>query len=208
MVENTDKYLVMIVDDDASMLSVMETQIKLLYDVVLAESGRAAYSYLTDQKERIPDIILLDINMPDMDGYELLKLIKEDESIKHIPVVFLTGMTDEVNEYKGLQMDVVDYLKKPVSSRILLARIQHYIDLYANTSSQIALDMDKINNIPEKLTEREMEVVYLMAEFRSDREIAELLHISIPYVKKLVCNIKEKLMIEKRGEIRNYFAAK
>lgn len=208
MVENTDKYLVMIVDDDASMLSVMETQIKLLYDVVLAESGRAAYSYLTDQKERIPDIILLDINMPGMDGYELLKLIKEDESIKHIPVVFLTGMTDEVNEYKGLQMDVVDYLKKPVSSRILLARIQHYIDLYANTSSQIALDMDKINNIPEKLTEREMEVVCLMAEFRSDREIAELLHISIPYVKKLVCNIKEKLMIEKRGEIRNYFAAK
>ena len=208
MVENTNKYLVMIVDDDASMLSVMETQIKLLYDVVLAESGRAAYSYLTDQKERNPDIILLDINMPGMDGYELLKLIKEDESIKHIPVVFLTGMTDEVNEYKGLQMDVVDYLKKPVSSRILLARIQHYIDLYANTSSQIALDMDKINNIPEKLTEREMEVVYLMAEFRSDREIAELLHISIPYVKKLVCNIKEKLMIEKRGEIRNYFAAK
>lgn len=208
MSDSAGKYLVMIVDDDESTLSIMETQIKILYDVVCAESGQEAHNYLINSINKMPDIILLDINMPGMNGYELLQIIKEDERLKSIPVVFLTGMTDEVNEYKGLQMDVVDYLKKPVSPRILLARIQHYIDLYGNTSGQIALDMDKINSIPEKLTEREMEVVYLMAEFRSDREISELLHISIPYVKKLVCNIKEKLMIDKRGEIRNYFATK
>lgn len=204
MVENTEKYLVMIVDDDEVELAIMKSQIKLIYDVVCRESGKEALDYLANT-ERKPDIILLDINMPGMDGYELLKIIKEEEKVKNIPVVFLTGMTDEGNEYKGLQMDVVDYLKKPVPSRILLARIQHYIDLYGDTAEKIVLDMDRINSIPEKLTEREMEVLHLMADFRSDREIAELLHISIPYVKKLVCGVKEKLEIEKRGEIRKYF---
>lgn len=198
------KYLVMIIDDDESTLSLMESQINILYDVVVADSGKVALRLLGGATRK-PDIILLDINMPGMNGYELLEQIKTDEKLKDIPVVFLTGMTDEVNEYKGLMMDVVDYLKKPVSSRILLARIQHYIELYGTSSEKNVLDMDKIMCIPEKLTDRELEVVELMADFRSDREIAELLHISIPYVKKLVCNVKDKLMLEKRGDIREYF---
>ena len=58
--------------------------------------------------------------------------------------------------------------------------------------------------IPEPLTERELETARLMAEFRSDREICDILHISMPYTKKLVASVKEKLKLEKRGDIRRY----
>ncbi|MCQ2496964.1 MAG: response regulator [Lachnospiraceae bacterium] len=198
----TKDYRVMIIDDDDSMLTIMKSQVGLLYEVVTASSGAEAFIKLADPI--LPNLILLDIMMPQMDGYEVLKRLKADERLKKIPVVFLTGMTDESHEYRGLQLEVIDYLKKPVASRILLARIQHYIELHSNISNRQTIDRAKLEALPEKLTDREMEVVELMAEFRSDREISEILKLSIPYVKKLVGTVKEKLGLEKRGDIRRY----
>lgn len=143
--------------------------------------------------------------MPGMDGYSTLENIRKIEGCQSIPVVFLTGITDENYEFKGLQMDVADYLKKPIGGRILLTRIQHYIDLHLEVDNKQALDMEKLSKLSEPLTERELEVANLMAEFRSDREISDILHLSVPYVKKLVCSVKEKLQIEKRGDIRHFF---
>lgn len=208
---NDDKqYLVMVIDDDADTVALMKSQISFLYDVTVAYGGREAIeklSSLTDN-DRKPDLILLDINMPEMDGYATLENIRKHPYCKNIPVVFLSGMTDEQYEYNGLQTDAADYLKKPIAGRLLLARIHHYIELHVARKNEEILDMNRINDIPEPLTEREMEVANLMAEFRSNREISELLHISIPYVKKLVTNIKEKLELEKRGDIRKYFIKK
>ena len=121
-----------------------------------------------------------------------------------IPVVFLTGMTDETSECRGLEMDVVDYLKKPVASKVLFARVQRYLDLYGEMSEKGKLDEGKLSALRKPLTEREMEVARLMAEFRSDREICDILFISMPYTKKLVATVKEKLELEKRGDIRKY----
>jgi len=198
------RYKVMIIDDDENTVATMKSQISVLYDVITAFDGKEALKILKEFETK-PNLILLDINMPGMDGYAVLEEIKNDEQIKYIPVVFLTGVTDENYELKGLQMDVVDYLKKPITGRVLLTRIQHYIDLHSNVSNKDVLDMDKLNGICEPLTDRELEVAKLMADFRSDREISEILHISVPYVKKLVCNVKDKLQIEKRGDIRQFF---
>ena len=152
----------------------------------------------------LPNLILLDIVMKDMDGYEVLGHLKGNDKLKKIPVVFLTGMTDEMSECKGLEMDVVDYLKKPVSSTVLFARVQHYLDLYSDQAERGKLDEDKLKSLSDPLTDRELEVARLMAEFRSDREICDILYISMPYAKKLVASIKEKLALEKRGDIRRY----
>ena len=97
-----------------------------------------------------------------------------------------------------------DYLKKPIAGKVLFARVQHYLDLYSENTNKGRLDEDKLKTLVEPLTERELEVARLMGEFRSDREISDILHISMPYVKKLVAAVKEKLDLEKRGDIRRY----
>ena len=196
------KNKVMIIDDDKEIHMLMGKQLEALYTVVCASSGKEALDIL--KTEPIPQLILLDITMPEMDGYEVLNRLKSDSLLRDIPVVFLTGMADESSELKGLNSDVVDYLKKPIAGKLLLARVQHYIDLYSEREMKGKLDMEMIDTLPEKLTERELDVAKLMAEFRSDREICDILFISMPYAKKLVAGVKEKLGLEKRGDIRRF----
>ena len=198
-----DRKKVVIIDDDKEMLVFMKEQLEVLYDVDAFSSGEEALGSM-QTGDVIPDLILLDIVMNGMDGYEVLESIKANAKLKRVPVVFLTGITDDVNECRGLEMDVVDYLKKPVAGKVLLARVQHYIDLYSDMSGGGKLDEAKIKALPTPLSDNELEVARLMAEFRSDREIGDLLHISVPYVKKLVASVKDKLDIEKRGDIRKY----
>lgn len=196
---------IMIIDDDAETLNLMVRQLEVLYDAEGFSSGEDALEVLKRTKEeRYPDLILLDISMNGMDGYEVLKALKANDKFKKIPVVFLTGMTDEVSEIRGLEMDVIDYLKKPIPGKVLFARIQHYLDLYSETETRGQLNEYMLEALSSPLTEREHEVAVLMAEFRSDREISEKLFISMPYTKKLVASVKEKLLIEKRGDIRRY----
>ena len=194
----------MLIDDDKEMLSFMKSQLEVLYEVESFMSGEEALLHLSGAGDK-PHLILLDIAMHGMDGYEVLGKIKENDKLRKIPVVFLTGMTDEVAELRGLEMEAVDYLKKPVAGKVLFARVQHYIDLYSETADGGGkLDEKRLLTLTQPLTDREMEVARLMAEFRSDREISDILHISMPYVKKLVSAVKEKLEIEKRGDIRKY----
>ncbi len=193
----------MVIDDDSVMLLLMKNQLEALYDVETFSSGIEALKEL-EKTDALPNLILLDISMREMDGYEVLSRLKASDKFKMIPVVFLTGMTDEVSECRGLEMDVVDYLKKPVAGKVLFARVQHYIELYSDVENKGKLDETLLASIPEPLTERELETARLMAEFRSDREICDILHISMPYTKKLVASVKEKLGLEKRGDIRRF----
>ena len=137
---------VMIIDDDIQMLSLMRGQLETLYDVGSYSSGPKALNAL-EKGEDIPQLILLDIAMSEMDGYEVLNRIKGNEKLKKIPVVFLTGMTDELSECKGLEMDVVDYLKKPIASKVLFARVKHDLDLYAESSQKGKLDESKLEGL-------------------------------------------------------------
>ena len=201
------KSKILIVDDDRNILDMMEQTLKPYYEVLAAESGPDALSLLGRQSAQgapLPDLLLLDINMPGMTGYEMLDRLGGDKELKKIPVVFLTGLTDEQAEMQGLERNILDYLKKPVGMRVLLMRVQHYLNLTAVRREAGTLDRELLAAIPEALTNREQEVADLMAQFRSDREISEMLNISMPYTKKLVGTVKEKLGLEKRGEIRRY----
>lgn len=196
---------ILIVDDDHGTLAMMQEALQPFYDVLTADSGESALALLKGSAgPSLPDLILLDISMPGMNGYEVLSALEAEEALRKIPVVFLTGLTDEQEELKGLSQNVLDYLKKPVGMRVLLLRLRHYLNLTAARSGAGILDEKKLSALLEPLTGRESDVAGLMAQFRSDREISEMLNISMPYTKKLVGVVKEKMGLEKRGDIRRY----
>jgi len=97
-----------------------------------------------DLAEKIkPDLILLDVEMPDMDGYEALSVLKSDDRLKDIPVVYLTGKCDTESEIRGFEMGALDYISKPFSAPVLLKRIESHIetDLLVKKSKQAVRDL-------------------------------------------------------------------
>ncbi len=123
----TKKSLVLAVDDKPQNLQFLG---KLLsdngYDVGMAQSGQQALNFVIKDE---PDLILLDIMMPEMDGYAVCKKLKSDFGTRHIPVIFLTAKTDTSDVVKGFQLGGVDYVTKPFNSAELLARIKTHIEV-------------------------------------------------------------------------------
>jgi Response regulator containing a CheY-like receiver domain and an HD-GYP domain len=117
---------VMVVDDSATNLTVAKNALSSVYNVLPVASGEMALKLLA---KSMPSLILLDIDMPGMDGFETIKRIKSDESISHIPVIFLTAMDDSASELEGLKLGAVDYIKKPFSTPLLIQRVALHIAL-------------------------------------------------------------------------------
>jgi len=118
---------VMIVDDEKINLDVLVGLLKPYYRIVAAKSGDQAFKRL--EIPPLPDLILLDIVMPGMDGYEVCRKLKDQNSTRDIPVIFITGKSNEQDEAKGFQAGAVDYITKPFSSLIALARVKTHIEL-------------------------------------------------------------------------------
>ncbi len=117
---------VLIVDDERFFSSLLEDMLRNIYEVHLADNGRQALEIM---KKQPIDLVLLDILMPDMDGYEVCRQIKKNEALKAIPVIFLTVKSDIDDEVKGFNVGAADYLIKPVSTPIVLARCATQIAL-------------------------------------------------------------------------------
>ncbi|MDG5767860.1 hybrid sensor histidine kinase/response regulator [Balneolales bacterium ANBcel1] len=121
------KSLILIVDDYSKNLQLMETILQRKgYDTVLASNGREAIDILRNTK---PDLVLLDIMMPEMDGYETCRVIKSDERVASIPVIFLTGKNDTEDVVKGLKIGASDYITKPFNTTELLLRVDTQVRL-------------------------------------------------------------------------------
>jgi diguanylate cyclase (GGDEF)-like protein len=117
----------LIVDDEKINLDTMVGLLGPHYKTVVALNGEQALKRL--KRPPLPDLILLDVVMPDMDGYEVCRIIKEDPATRHIPVIFITGKNEEQDEAKGFQAGAVDYISKPFSPIIGLARVSTHIEL-------------------------------------------------------------------------------
>jgi class 3 adenylate cyclase len=115
---------IILVDDNPSNLRTGKNVLSEKYEVYTAPSAAKMFEILADVK---PAMILLDIEMPDMNGYEAIKLLKAREDTKHIPVMFLTGKTDTENELEGLNLGAVDYITKPFQPVLLLKRIEVHL---------------------------------------------------------------------------------
>ncbi len=122
----TKEKVIMVVDDTPSNLQYAMKVLGEEYKVVPVKSGEAAIKVM---EKLLPDLILLDIEMPEMDGYETLSLIKKDARLESIPVIFLTAHSDMDNELKGFQLGAVDFIIKPFVPDIMLARVSTQIEL-------------------------------------------------------------------------------
>ena len=117
---------ILVVDDTANTLELIATMLGSDHRVLTASDGETAIK-LAMQEE--PDLILLDIRMPGMDGYQICRTLKADPVTREIPVVFVTAMDEEREEAKGLELGAIDYITKPLSPPILKARVRNHIDL-------------------------------------------------------------------------------
>ncbi len=120
------KPTVLIVDDTRLNIKIMTDILEESYTLLCATSGRQALEIATSKKI---DLILLDVIMPVMDGYEVCKRLKSDPHTQSIPVIFISAMTNVEDETRGLEMGAIDYIFKPVSPPILKARVRNHIEL-------------------------------------------------------------------------------
>ncbi len=117
---------ILVVDDVESHLDILVTTLGNDYDVLVATNGDEA---LEIARTDCPDLILLDIVMPGMDGYEVCHRLKQDERTADIPVVFITVMTETNHEQRGLNLGAVDYIRKPFSPAIVRARVRNHLHM-------------------------------------------------------------------------------
>jgi diguanylate cyclase (GGDEF)-like protein len=121
-----DKDLILVVDDSPTNLAIMNVVLRDIYEVITANNGADALSLAASEE---PDLIILDIMMPGMDGYEICDRLKANPYTRDIPVMFVTAMDQERQEAKGLALGAVDYIAKPVSPPIVLARVRNQLEL-------------------------------------------------------------------------------
>ena len=117
---------VLVVDDSVVVLAVVKKILDSKYKVRTAQSAKDAYSLLEEKK---PDLILLDLEMPEVDGYTFLETIIKNPDWKDIPVIFLTGIDDRKKEEKALEMGAVEYILKPIAEGVLLKRVHFHLEL-------------------------------------------------------------------------------
>jgi adenylate cyclase len=125
MTEQNQKILV--VDDERFNINVLVDLLKPSYKMMAAKSGQQALK--AAHSANPPDLILLDIMMPEMDGYEVCRRLKADEATRDIPVIFVTAMGETNDETRGLELGAVDYITKPISPPIVQARVKTHLAL-------------------------------------------------------------------------------
>ena len=126
----TQKPTILVVDDTPDNLSLMSGLLKELYKVKVANNGEKAIKVV--QGDSPPDLILLDIMMPGLSGYDVCKILKDDVVTRDIPIIFLTAMTGTEDEKKGLELGAVDFITKPVNPPIVLARVATQLQVKAS----------------------------------------------------------------------------
>ena len=139
---------ILIVDDDKSNLMALSHILQKEYAVRIAPDGASAVRIA---EKYMPDLILLDIVMPDMDGYQVLAALQKSEKTAHIPVIYITGLNNNDDERRGLISGAADYISKPFDEMIVTLRVQHQIRIInqLRTIEHLSL-MDQLTEIPNR----------------------------------------------------------
>jgi len=123
---NTRKQTVLIVDDEPTNIEILNRALGTDYEILAVTSGKEALEIAAHQS---PDLIVLDIIMPVMSGYEVLQNLKQSASLKEIPVVFITALDREDRETRGLELGAVDYITKPFNPAVVKLRVKTQLQL-------------------------------------------------------------------------------
>lgn len=170
----SDKQTILVVDDEQDLLDLIEYNLKKEgFDVLKAEDGEEGIRMV---RKHVPDLVLLDIMMPNMDGMEVLEIIRADERMKRIPIIFLTARGDEKTEVEGLDKGGDDYITKPISTTKLISRIKAVLRRFEETTEEpvdrlnvhdIEIDRDRYivtrGDEEFQLPRKEFELLYFLA---------------------------------------------
>ena len=172
---------IFIVDDNDTNLSVAKEALKEQYRVMTLPSAAKMFALMEKVK---PDLILLDIEMPEMDGFEALQLLKDNASQADIPVIFLTSMTDAAIEVRGFQMGVIDFITKPFSAPVLINRIKTHL----NIDELIRERTEQLHQKTIQLQTLQNGIVFVLADMVENRDEGTGGHVerTATYIKILV----------------------
>jgi putative two-component system response regulator len=145
----TGRFKIILVDDNMTNLTMGKNLLRTFYEVFPVASAAKLFELL---EHVVPNLILLDIEMPEMDGYEAIRILKADAKLADIPVIFLTAKSDEDSELDGLNLGAVDYVRKPFSGPLLLKRIETHI-LLAQQKKELSEQREELQKFNENLRE-------------------------------------------------------
>jgi len=173
--------IIFVVDDNDINLSVAKEALKEQYRVMTLPSAAKMFALI---EKIMPDLILLDIEMPEIDGFEALRRLKENSAQADIPVIFLTSMTDAAVEVRGFEMGVVDFITKPFSAPVLINRIKTHLnidDLIRERTSQLQKKTTQLLNLQNG-------IVFVLADMVENRDKGTGGHIerTTTYIKILI----------------------
>ncbi len=201
MEKKTDeKSTILIVDDSTDSITLLNSILKTSYRIKIALSGAKALEIAAESNP--PDLILLDIMMPDMDGYETCRRLKENQKTAEIPIIFLTAKTEEVDEEKGLEMGAEDYITKPPNPSIVKARIRAQLrlksvrDFLKDKSAYLEMQVERRTREIAMIQDVTMIAMGSLAETR-DNETGNHIRRTQNYI---------KILAEKLAEQRQYAA--
>ena len=176
---------IFVVDDNDTNLSKAEETLEVYYDVMTMSSAEKMFKLL---RKIVPNLILLDISMPVMDGFEALTRLKSNHEYASIPVIFLTGMSYAQIEAKGFEMGVVDFINKPFSSVVLINRVKLQISV-----NELILERTK------RLEEANRNLIFILSDLIENRDKGTGGHIerTVEYIKLLVNEmLKQNVYVE------------
>jgi len=146
--ENPGKGKVLLVDDIKANINILKVSLSKDYDISVAYDGESALKQVVKDP---PDLILLDVQMPGISGYEVCRRLKEDKDTEKIPIVFVTSKTEEENETKGLELGAIDYITKPFSMPIVKARVKNLMQMKKQQDLlEMLSSVDGLTGIPNR----------------------------------------------------------
>jgi len=182
---------IFIVDDNDVNLSTAEQALSKQYRVFTLPSAAAMFELLSDiMPELVPDLILLDILMPEMDGFEAMRLLKDDQRYSGIPVIFLTGRNDPATEAHGFEIGALDFISKPFSEPVLMNRIKTHLEIEGLIHERTAMLIQRT----EKLQRLQNSMVSILASMVDSRDKYTGRHIerTTKYIKILLDAMLER----------------
>jgi len=178
---DNNKKTILVVDDTPENIDILSGILRAEYKVKAALNGERALKII--QGDSKPDLILLDIMMPNMDGYEVCKILKNDPATAYIPIIFVSAKNQEADEKKGLELGAVDYITKPIAPALVMARVNTHLAL----SDQNRALEEKVRQRTAQLDESRYEIIQRLcraAEYKDNETGMHVLRMS--YYSKLI----------------------
>lgn len=201
-----DSKTLLLIDDDPNLILLVKDYLEFQgYDVITADNGRDALEILEKQ---IPDMIICDIMMPEMDGYTLVERVRQDARTNWIPVMFLSAKGQSQDRVKGLSTGADVYMVKPFEPEELVAQVESSLKQAKRLMGQ---NTKAVNESPKiqvpqnvELTPTELKVVQLVAQGMSNKDIADKLNVSQRTIESHVSNMLNKTNLNNRTELARW----